>query len=122
MGCSGSTDVSCTTPKVTGASSGKVIFYYDPVSQPCRSVEYVLKKLRIQYTPKYTQAMVGTKTAEFKKINKYQKVPALDHNGFIIVESASIVRYLCNTFEGADKIFPCRSLQEKAYVDMWIDW
>jgi glutathione S-transferase len=38
-----------------------------------------------------------TKSEAFTKINPFQKIPVLDHDGFILKQSAAILLYLANT-------------------------
>ena len=123
MGCTGSSTASTTRKtKTKGGADQKITFYSDPASQPCRSVEYILKKLGIVYKFQLTEVIKDTRTEAFKKINPNQKVPVLDHNGYKIQESTSIARYLCDTFDGGDALYPTGNLKDKARVDMWLDW
>ncbi|XP_076244788.1 glutathione S-transferase theta-1 isoform X2 [Calliopsis andreniformis] len=60
-------------------------------------------------------------TPEYQKIHPFQKVPAIEHNGFNIIESVAILRYICREFEVADHWYPKDSkLQVK--VDEYLEW
>jgi glutathione S-transferase len=59
--------------------------------------------------------------SEFRKrVNSWGTVPVIDHDGFILKESAAILRYLADLCPGND-LFPAQPRQ-KAYVDQWLTW
>ncbi|CAB0036864.1 unnamed protein product [Trichogramma brassicae] len=49
--------------------------------------------------------------AEFEKINVFKKVPAIAHDGFNVMESVAILRYLCREFKVADHWYPRGGLE-----------
>jgi len=56
----------------------------------------------------------------FLKINSRHCVPCLDDNGFILRESRSIMRYLCESTPGGEQFYP-KDLQLRAVVDQGLD-
>ena len=55
-----------------------------------------------------------------KHVNPWGTVPVIDHDGFILKESAAILRYLAELVPGND-LMPSLA-KHKAYVDQWITW
>ena len=97
-------------------------FYADPLSQPSQTVHYVLKRLEVphEYVLKY--AGQDTTTEEYKAINPVAKVPSIVQDDFPLRESAAIIRYLCNTHEGGESLYPREDYKHRALVDMWLDF
>lgn len=56
----------------------------------------------------------------FLKLNPAHAIPVLDDNGFILAESHSIMRYLCQK-QGGDRFYPSAP-GPRALVDQWLDW
>lgn len=75
--------------------SHDVILYGIYGSQPVRTVIYVLEKLKISYLYVPVEPFKQTRSKEFKRqINKNGTVPVIKHDGVLINESATIIRYL----------------------------
>lgn len=55
-----------------------------------------------------------------KHINAWGTVPVLQEEGFILRESATILRYLCDLVPGND--ISSRDLKAKALEDQWLTW
>ncbi|KAL7294120.1 hypothetical protein TKK_0012151 [Trichogramma kaykai] len=60
--------------------------------------------------------------AEFEKINVFKKVPAIAHDGFNVMESVAILRYLCREFKVADHWYPREDSRAQARVDEYLEW
>ncbi|XP_035211330.1 glutathione S-transferase theta-1-like [Stegodyphus dumicola] len=60
-------------------------------------------------------------TSEFKKINIFQKVPVIDHDGFVLTESIAIIRYLTRHFDIEDHWYP-KDSKLQAKVDEYLEW
>ncbi|CAD0201189.1 unnamed protein product [Chrysodeixis includens] len=58
---------------------------------------------------------------EFTAINRLQKVPVIDHNGFILTESVAILKYLSRENLIPDTLYPTESKQ-RARVDEFLEW
>ncbi len=93
--------------------------YYDPLSSPCRAVVNLLELAKIPYEKKLVNFFKGeTKTPEYLKINPLGLVPALEDNGFIVVEHEAILRYIVNTHKEAQIFFPA-DVKTQALVDQY---
>ena len=62
----------------------------------------------------------GLDTPEYGALNPNRKIPTLDHDGYILWESNSIVRYLAATY-GAGTLWPADP-RERGLSDRWLDW
>ncbi len=57
----------------------------------------------------------------YRTVNPMGKVPAMDHDGFVLVESAAILAYLARAFDHADLVgSPQRT--DEARVQQWLCW
>lgn len=97
-------------------------FYYDLMSQPCRAVYLFLKVNSIPFESKLIALRKGEHlTPEFAKVNPVQRIPVLDHDGFILTESVAIMRYLSREFKTADHWYP-KDSKAQAKVDEYMAW
>jgi glutathione S-transferase len=62
----------------------------------------------------------GLDTEEFRAMNPNARVPVISHDGVVIWESHSIVRYLAATY-GAGTLWP-EDPGLRALSDRWMDW
>ena len=99
-----------------------VKYWGDPVSQPCRTIEFILRKLNIEHENNHTVLFKDTRSEEFKKVNPRGKVPVIEHDGTKFFESASMARYLLDVFEGPETLLPRADLKARAEVDALLDW
>ncbi|KAF8763436.1 Glutathione S-transferase theta-1 like protein [Argiope bruennichi] len=60
-------------------------------------------------------------TPEFAKLNPFQKVPVLEHNGFVLTESVAMIRYLAREFPVQDNWYP-KDSKAQARVDEYLEW
>lgn len=56
----------------------------------------------------------------YKRLNRFEKVPTIDDDGFILRESNTIVRYLA-TKHGREDLFPIEP-ESRFRVEAWMDW
>jgi glutathione S-transferase len=61
------------------------------------------------------------KTEDYLKMNPNGLVPTLNHQGFILWESHTILRYLARTFDAAGVWYGFEP-QKMSGVDQWLDW
>ena len=94
----------------------------DVISGPCRTILFILKKLKLEYEIVDVQIIKDTRTEEFKKINPAQVVPVVEVDGEKLYESASIARYLLDVNEGDEALLPRSDLLARAKVDAILDW
>lgn len=61
--------------------------YYDLLSQPSRALYIFMKKCNIPFESKLVHLAKGEHfEPEFEKIHPFKKVPAIEHNGFNLIE------------------------------------
>ena len=90
-------------------------------SNPFRRVVSLLEQENIQYQIIEMDLASGEhRTPEFAALNPNLQIPVLDDEGFVLYESNTILRYLCNKHQ-LSHWYP-ESLQARALVDQWLDW
>ncbi len=81
---------------------------------------WVLEELKVPYEHIPLNQNAGeTRTPEYLAINPSGKIPALDHDGFVLTETVAINEYLANTFPNA--LLP-RDNQGQAKLHQWTSW
>lgn len=94
-----------------------VALYNQHGSPPCGLVRMVAKHLNIELELRNLDLLKGENfTAQFRKLNPYQRAPTLDDDGFILYESSAICYYLCNKYAPSSSIYPA-SPRSRALVD-----
>jgi len=97
-------NVPVSSPKV---NTNPITLYFNPGSQPSRSVKAILTIMQVKYEGKVIDLMKGEhKQPEYLKINPLGVLPAITDDGFNLGESEAVVRYILNTRAGGDKIYP----------------
>ncbi|XP_033154970.1 glutathione S-transferase theta-1 [Drosophila mauritiana] len=102
--------------------SKPIRFYYDLLSPIARGLWIGLKfsNSPVEYCPialrKFEQL-----TDEYKKINRFQKVPAIVDGGFHLSETIAIIRYLADKGQFDEKLYP-KTLEDRARVDEFLEW
>ncbi|XP_022126840.2 glutathione S-transferase theta-4 [Pieris rapae] len=96
--------------------------YYDSMSPPCRALYILLKTSKCNFEPKLVDMGKGHQLRpEYGAINRFKKIPAIDHNGFILMESVAITKYLAR-----EKMIPKTLYSEdskaQARVDEYLAW
>ncbi|KAH0949600.1 hypothetical protein HN011_003993 [Eciton burchellii] len=61
------------------------------------------------------------RSPEYEKINRFKKIPAIEHNDFKLTESIGIVRYISREFKLDNHWYPLDSKQQ-AKVDEYLEW
>ncbi|EDW74955.1 uncharacterized protein Dwil_GK15954 [Drosophila willistoni] len=97
-------------------------FYYDFLSQPSR---VLWMSLKLSKTPFEACPVALRKreqlTDEYKKINRFQKVPSLVDNDFHLSESVAMVRYLAAKGQLSEQLYP-KALKDRARIDEYLEW
>lgn len=98
-------------------------FYFDLLSQPSRALFIFMKLNKIPFEPMVIKIGRGEHMrSAFKRVNRFQKLPCLDDNGFKLSESVAMFRYIVATNQiVADNWYP-KDLQERAKVDEYLEW
>ncbi|XP_026738727.1 glutathione S-transferase theta-1-like [Trichoplusia ni] len=96
--------------------------YYDLMSQPSRSLYILLKYANCNFESKLLALRKGEHFGEeFTAINRLQKVPVIDHNGFVLTESVAIIKYLSRENLIPDSIYP-KASKQAARVEEFLEW
>ncbi|XP_072031976.1 glutathione S-transferase theta-3-like [Amphiura filiformis] len=96
--------------------------YYNPASQPSRSVAMFVKLNKIEHNDKVVNLFKGeNKTPEYLAMNPSHTVPVMNDDGFIICQSPAIVKYLADKCKTADHWYPS-DLKKRAKVNELLDW
>ncbi|KAJ2949292.1 hypothetical protein O0L34_g6241 [Tuta absoluta] len=96
--------------------------YYDFMSQPSRAVYILLKTAKCNFEPKYIDVRKGEHLSEaYTQINRFNKVPVIDHNGFILTESVAIMNYLSREGIIPEYLFP-KDSKHRARVEEYMEW
>lgn len=96
-------------------------FYSNLASSNAQKVHFFLEHAKIPHTTKVVDLASGEQMSEaYRKINPSEAVPAIDHDGFLLAESNTILRYLAHKFEKLD-MYPME-LQARVKVDQMIDF
>ncbi|KAH8270832.1 hypothetical protein KR018_006382 [Drosophila ironensis] len=102
--------------------SQKIRFYYDFLSPPSRGLWLALKlnQTPIEYCPIALRKLEQL-TEEYKKINRFQKVPAIVDGDFHLAETIAIIRYLSDKGQLSEKLYP-KSIEGRARMDEFLEW
>jgi len=101
--------------------SGVKVFA-DLMSQPARAVVIFCRAAGIQH--EHVPIRIGNgdhKTAEYAKINRFNKVPAIKDGDFTLTESIAMFRYLAREKNIDDHWYP-KDSQAQARVDEYLEW
>jgi len=91
-------------------------------SQPSRAVIAFCRMNKIPMTLEEIDVFKGQQfKPEFKKINALRLLPVIDENGFILSESHTIMRYLCDSRGLPDHWYP-KDLKKRALMNRYLDW
>lgn len=96
--------------------------YTHPLNQPGRSVGAFCKLSGIEFTSQTMNILSGeTSTEEFTRINPFQMLPAIVHNGFNVWESAAIVNYLADAYNIDNQWYP-KDIKIRARINAYLHW
>jgi glutathione S-transferase len=95
--------------------------HFHPVSTASRPVVLFLAEANIPYEPVIVDLMTGAqKKSPFIDMNPSGLVPMLEDDGFILTESASILRYLAEKTNSPT--YPLGDLKKRAHINERMDW
>uniref|UniRef100_A0A6B2E8D9 glutathione transferase n=1 Tax=Phlebotomus kandelakii TaxID=1109342 RepID=A0A6B2E8D9_9DIPT len=102
--------------------SKPVKYYYDLLSQPSRAMLIFLNVTKIPFESLPVALRNGEHlTEEFKEVNRFQKVPCMNDNGFKLSESVAMVRYLAKKHNVPENWYP-KDAKKQAQVDEYLEW
>lgn len=94
--------------------------YGSDLSAPSNKVRFTANALGLKYDYIAVNLREGDhKKPEFLKLHPAGKIPVIDDDGFVLFESAAIMRYLAD--KNNSSLYP-QALKERALVDQWIDF
>jgi glutathione S-transferase len=86
-----------------------------------RKVLWTVDEIGIPYEREdWGRGYRSTSEPEFRALNPFGLVPAIDDDGFVLAESHAIARYLAAK-HGRDDLLPS-DLQKRATVEKWMEW
>lgn len=81
---------------------------------------WTLLELGLDYESRPIESRTGeTLTEQFRRLNPRHKVPVLQHNAFVLTESAAIVQYLSESFADRTKLYVPQDGQARALLNEW---
>ena len=94
--------------------------FYDPTSTTSRAVTLFAAEASIALDLVYVGLQQGEHHAQdFAALNPNRQVPVLEDDGFVLTESAAILRYLAD--RAGSPLYP-REPRARALVDSRLDW
>ncbi|XP_037932476.1 glutathione S-transferase theta-1 [Teleopsis dalmanni] len=98
-------------------------YYYDLLSQPSRALLIILKMSDTQFEDCPVALRNGEHlTEEFKNdVNRFQRVPCINDDGFKLAESIAVLRYLSAKGKIPEHLYP-KYFVEQSRVDEFLEW
>lgn len=97
-------------------------FYSSLLCPYCKPVEYLLQKENIKHTFTKFDLLKGEHLSEeYRKINPFQRVPAIVDGDFVLFESTTLLKYICNSRTLSEHWYP-KDPKQRALVDLYIDF
>lgn len=94
--------------------------YYHPISTTSRPVLMAAKEMGVDLTIQVVDLMTGEHHSDaYIKVNPNRLVPTLDDDGFVLTESAAIMKYLAEKVNSP--LYP-KDLKARARVNERMDW
>lgn len=83
-------------------------------------VHWTLQEMGVDYDVRPIQARTGeTLSEEYTALNPKQKIPTLQHDGFVLTESPAIAWYVADSFDPPAGFYAPRDPQGRARVNEW---
>ncbi|KAJ0176459.1 hypothetical protein K1T71_007638 [Dendrolimus kikuchii] len=96
--------------------------YCDLMSQPSRALYILLKSVKCDFEPRFVDLRKAEHySEEYTKINRFQRVPVIDHDGFLLTESVAILKYLARENIIPDALYP-RESKLQARVEEFLEY
>lgn len=89
----------------------------------CKPIYYFVNETKLPHEEIHLDlAKKEQRTPEYLSINPFGKVPAIiEQDGFILFESSTVLRYLCNTRDVPDNWYS-KDPKKRSQVDLFFDW
>ncbi|XP_068159875.1 glutathione S-transferase theta-1 [Drosophila tropicalis] len=100
-----------------------VHYYYDLMSQPSRALFIIFRLSGMPFEDCVVALRNGEHlTDEYKtNINRFQRVPCINDNGYKLAESVAILRYLSAKGKIPEHLYP-KYFVDQARVDEFLEW
>lgn len=96
--------------------------YYDLMSQPSRTLYILLNTAKCNFELKPVDLRKGEHfSEEFTALNRLQRVPLIEHDGFVLSESVAIVKYLARENIIPGSLYP-KDIKPQARVEEFLEW
>lgn len=98
--------------------SNTITLYMNPMSRG-RIVRWMLEELEVPYEVRTLEYGTTMKASEYLAINPMGKVPAIEHNGTVVTETAAICAYLADQFPEKN-LAPAPASPERGVYYRWL--
>jgi len=98
--------------------------HVDLMSQPARTVHWFCKLNSIPHDVKLWNIAKGEhKTAEYKNVHPFNRIPAIQDKGLNVFESHTILKYLAQEYRNLvpDHWYP-QDFKRRIKIDEYLDW
>ena len=97
--------------------------YYSSICPYCKPIYHFVNTTKLPHEAIHLDLKKGEqRTPEYLSINPFGKVPAIvEQDGWILFESSTILRYLCNTRDVPDHWYS-KDPRKRSQVDLFFDW
>ena len=97
-----------------------IVLYHNDKSTCSQKVRLCLAELGLEWRDRHIDLMAQENLgAEYLAINPNGVVPALTHNGGVVIESTVMCEYLCEVFDDPENLLPATALG-RAEVRAWL--
>jgi len=81
---------------------------------------WALLELGLDYVSHPIRSRTGeTLNDDFRRLNPRHKIPVLQHQSFVLTESAAIVQYLSETFADTNALYVPKDARDRATMSEW---
>jgi len=107
---------------MTTTSAAFKLYYYS-FCPYCKPIYHFVNITKLPHEAIHLDLKKGEqRTPEYLSINPFGKVPAIvEQDGWVLFESSTILRYLCNTRDIPDHWYP-KDPRKRSQVDLFFDW
>lgn len=97
--------------------------YFSHFCPYCKPIYYFVNHTKLPHEEIHIDLLKGeNRSPEYLAINPFGRVPAIiEEDGFILFESSTLLRYLCNTRDVPDHWYP-KEPRKRSQVDLFFDW
>ncbi|OMJ75882.1 hypothetical protein SteCoe_24858 [Stentor coeruleus] len=100
----------------------ELVIHGNILSQPVRSVVEFCMLSNIEFTHKDLNLIKGEHLSEeYTRINPFQEMPAIVHDGYNVWESAAIIPYLADAYNVDNQWYP-KDIKIRARINAYLHW